>query len=493
MTSRRKNAPTKSADTEAPAGLRRLPPVADSDEDSDAEAPDCNGTTTTTVAPDGSDDDEDARGHDAEGEDENQDGDEDEEERSGEDGDEQEEPEDEDDEDEDGDGDDGEEDDDDEEEEDEEDEDEDEEGEEEKKASREMRYYGNVERWHQEALDKVLLEKLERKEKRMADKAKSKATSAKAGAKMAGSKRLRKDEGEDELKETKKAVKMTERLAAIHAKSGIVFVGTVPPKIHPGGLVKLLRELGTVLDFYFVGRTIPSRNGKGFFSWKHGWVLFANKTRGKNIAEQLNNTPITYKHGEHLWNLKYLPGFKWDDLMERLRKDTQLPQHLKEAAAQKAADYANFYLNQPGRPTSAQHAGSNQILRGSHYVYNTSAPTLSPLDKLRAQNSRKDIYFNNKGLHMRRPYGVSAGQWGRSGESESATVPEWDGTIEFTTSLKPTPTSPSSTTSTTTTRTTASKNRQQTPTGARPPPRRTKPNNSQARASKPEPKKMRHL
>ncbi|KAJ2829920.1 Activator of basal transcription 1, partial [Coemansia furcata] len=54
-----------------------------------------------------------------------------------------------------------------------------------------------------------------------------------------------------------------------------------------------------------------------------GWIEFANKKYAKATASMLNNTQMggPKKHGfyhDDLWNLKYLPKFKWRHLAEQL-------------------------------------------------------------------------------------------------------------------------------------------------------------------------------
>ncbi len=49
-----------------------------------------------------------------------------------------------------------------------------------------------------------------------------------------------------------------------------------------------------------------------------GWVEFSRKSTAKGVAISLNNTPVggpkrSYWRDD-IWNIKYLKGFKWDDL-----------------------------------------------------------------------------------------------------------------------------------------------------------------------------------
>lgn len=53
-----------------------------------------------------------------------------------------------------------------------------------------------------------------------------------------------------------------------------------------------------------------------------GWVEFVDKKIAKDVAEILNNQIVggkkrNYYHDD-IWNIKYLKGFKWTHLTEKL-------------------------------------------------------------------------------------------------------------------------------------------------------------------------------
>lgn len=55
-----------------------------------------------------------------------------------------------------------------------------------------------------------------------------------------------------------------------------------------------------------------------------GWAEFDEKRTAKMVAHALNNEPMSTgasrkKHYSHeLWSLKYLSGFKWSELTEKI-------------------------------------------------------------------------------------------------------------------------------------------------------------------------------
>ena len=55
--------------------------------------------------------------------------------------------------------------------------------------------------------------------------------------------------------------------------------------------------------------------------YEEGWIEFKSKRDAKKVALTLNNTVIIDKNRkfrDYIWNIKYLPRFKWAHLGERL-------------------------------------------------------------------------------------------------------------------------------------------------------------------------------
>lgn len=76
--------------------------------------------------------------------------------------------------------------------------------------------------------------------------------------------------------------------------------------------------------------------GNGAKQFTEGWVEFADKKVAKNVAESLNNTLIGGKKGsfyhDDIWNLKYLKGFKWDYLTEKMAYEKRVKEMKLRAA-----------------------------------------------------------------------------------------------------------------------------------------------------------------
>lgn len=130
-------------------------------------------------------------------------------------------------------------------------------------------------------------------------------------------------------------------------KSGVVYLSSLPPYLKPAALKTMLTQRGFgPITRVFLTPTVRSTSGSGRRSnrrktYSDGWVEFASKKTAKIAAETLCACPIGGKRGfyhDDLWNMKYLKGFKWADLMEtvnRERSEREARQRIEDARARK--------------------------------------------------------------------------------------------------------------------------------------------------------------
>jgi hypothetical protein len=83
-------------------------------------------------------------------------------------------------------------------------------------------------------------------------------------------------------------------------------------------------------------------------SYVDGWVEFQNKRDAKLVAKALNATPIggrsTSFFSADLWNLKYLSGFKWKHLTEKIAYDNAVRRQKLQAEIAQAKREKDFYM-----------------------------------------------------------------------------------------------------------------------------------------------------
>ena len=147
---------------------------------------------------------------------------------------------------------------------------------------------------------------------------------------------------------------LAERAKRKQAKRGVVYLGAIPPRMKPQKLRQLLTPFGKLDRVYLTPEDPSTRlkrkkfggnTGKNF---TEGWVEFLDKKKARRCAEMLNGTQIGGKrrnaHYSDLWMLKYLPKFKWDNLLEEIEYQKAIREQkmqLELAAAKKERD---FYL-----------------------------------------------------------------------------------------------------------------------------------------------------
>ncbi|KAK3925629.1 Pre-rRNA-processing protein esf2 [Frankliniella fusca] len=134
-------------------------------------------------------------------------------------------------------------------------------------------------------------------------------------------------------------------------KRGIIYLSTIPKFMNVTKVREIFGEYGEV-DRVFLQpeekRGDKSKLKKKKKPAKHfteGWIEFKKKRVAKQVAALLNNKQIggrkRSKYYDFIWNIKYLPRFKWVHLSERLayeravykqRMNTEIAQAKREAA-----------------------------------------------------------------------------------------------------------------------------------------------------------------
>jgi len=162
------------------------------------------------------------------------------------------------------------------------------------------------------------------------------------------------DDGSEESdsKEDVKKVTITggKYVKAKEPKPGIVYLSKIPPKMN----VKQVREYFTT--FGELNRSFLQPEKKHWTKGKRktknqtfteGWIEFKKKRHAKRVAEVLNNQPVGGKkrkeYHDFLWNIKYLRGFLWVHLNERLAYERISQQHKVRAEISAAKRETAFF------------------------------------------------------------------------------------------------------------------------------------------------------
>lgn len=138
-------------------------------------------------------------------------------------------------------------------------------------------------------------------------------------------------------------------------KSGVVYLSKIPPFMKPIKLRQLLTKYGEVGRIYLVpeDEKISQRRKKyrhnKRINFTEGWVEFTDKNAAKQVATMLNNKQMDVKKSsfyyDDIWNIKYLPRFKWNHLTEQLAYETKVKEQLMKAEISNARRETKAYIH----------------------------------------------------------------------------------------------------------------------------------------------------
>ncbi|XP_043524189.1 activator of basal transcription 1-like isoform X2 [Frieseomelitta varia] len=131
-------------------------------------------------------------------------------------------------------------------------------------------------------------------------------------------------------------------------KRGIVYLSSIPKYMN----ITKIREL---FSAYELERNGGKKKQKKVYTkfFTEGWVEFESKKIAKYVAFTLNNTQISTrkksKFYDVIWNIKYLPRFKWIHLSERLAYERAVHKQRLQTEIAQAKREANFYSHNVDR------------------------------------------------------------------------------------------------------------------------------------------------
>ncbi|KAJ1666897.1 Activator of basal transcription 1 [Coemansia sp. RSA 1813] len=143
------------------------------------------------------------------------------------------------------------------------------------------------------------------------------------------------------------------------AKSGVVYMSRIPPFMKAVKVRHMLKKYAEIGRIYFIQEDDQKRKrrvkngGNRRKLFVEGWIEFANKKYAKAVAQMLNNTPMGgKKHGfyhDDLWNLKYLPKFKWRHLVDQLASEQAAKQQRLQSEISQSRRELDSYLKNVDR------------------------------------------------------------------------------------------------------------------------------------------------
>ncbi|KAJ2723880.1 RNA-binding ATPase activator esf2 [Coemansia sp. Benny D115] len=171
------------------------------------------------------------------------------------------------------------------------------------------------------------------------------------------------EQGESAPTKKHKKSKLSEddilRAQNVERKSGVVYMSRIPPFMKPAKVRHMLEKYAQIGRIYLVQednkrRTLRVKSGGNRRkNYVEGWIEFKNKKYARAVASMLNNTQMGgKKHGfyhDDIWNLKYLPKFKWRHLTEQLANERASREQRLENEISQSRKEVDAYLQNVDR------------------------------------------------------------------------------------------------------------------------------------------------
>ncbi|XP_047364510.1 activator of basal transcription 1-like [Vespa velutina] len=141
-------------------------------------------------------------------------------------------------------------------------------------------------------------------------------------------------------------------------KSGIIYLSTIPKYMNITKVREIFSTYGKVGRVYLqlAENMEVVKKRKPVKHFTEGWVEFESKKVAKYVAAVLNNKQISMrkksKFFDVIWNIKYLPRFKWIHLSERLAYERAVHKqrlHTEIAQAKRETNYISYNIDRSKR------------------------------------------------------------------------------------------------------------------------------------------------
>lgn len=165
-------------------------------------------------------------------------------------------------------------------------------------------------------------------------------------------------------------------------RKGVVYMSRIPPFMKPIKVRHLLSQHADIGRIYLAPedkatqmRRIRSGGNKKV-QFTEGWIEFLDKRQARAVVALLNNTPMGRSsksrkssfYAYDLWNLKFLPHFKWHHLTEKIAYENKIKASKLRAELAAAKKEAEGYLAKVDQAKGLTEMRKKRIERGEGEV-----------------------------------------------------------------------------------------------------------------------------
>lgn len=178
--------------------------------------------------------------------------------------------------------------------------------------------------------------------------------------------------------------KMAEEGKAKH-KTGVVYLSKVPRRMHPGDVKPYFERFGFAVGRVFFSpesaadrearmkkkrkkdKAKPGKRDKQRYT--EGWIEFLRKRDAKNVASTFTGRMVegNASYAQEIWGLRYLRGFKFDQLMQEEIYRKAMHARQVEAALKDARESTNLYLERVAQAKRIAYTKEMKRLHGEEF------------------------------------------------------------------------------------------------------------------------------
>lgn len=197
-------------------------------------------------------------------------------------------------------------------------------------------------------------------------------------------------------------------------KHGIIYLSSIPPGFNVAKTISFFSKFGKI-GRVFLQPDLKEKNNrrdKMARNFTEGWVEFLSKRVAKDIAANLNNSQVggskRSKSHDVIWNIKYLPRFKWTHLSERLayeRASHTQKMRTEVSQAKREADF--FRTNVDRSKRNLKRSAEDQSGRMYHFRQKEPESEVLKSQKIeKATSSKKEERKTKDRTNERSPVAV---------------------------------------------------------------------------------------
>jgi len=169
---------------------------------------------------------------------------------------------------------------------------------------------------------------------------------------------------EEELEEEEEIGRISPEAPVKRKKPGVIYLSSVPDGMNVSQTTAFFSEFGRVGRVFLQPDKTDKQKGKYNRVFSEGWIEFMSKKVARTAAERLNCQPVGGKRRskahDQIWNIKYLPRFKWIHLSERLAYEAAVRQQRLRAEISQVKREAEHFKSSVDSKRKKSRTGAGQ-------------------------------------------------------------------------------------------------------------------------------------